>query len=398
MSATTSAAFRPLALVLASAGVLLASACRDAKNASATSGLPIAVNANGANGCSGPNAVLTAGSTPATIALTVLQPGPKSQITAVRGAEMLYATGANGTVVQIDVSGPAPVETQVVSAGTVATLLMSRGVTDAPELGSIAVLDASTLIVMEHTSNVLLAVERAVPDSVGVFAGQPDTVPGFADGLAVGTRAVARFSFTQAAEIAPSGDSPPRVFVCDPGNHAVRVISGGFVQTLAGHGTPAFQDGNLSSVYFDTPVGLTVSCNSGLVVSEKGGNGFGHRLRFLAIGASSPFGGFFGSGDTIVGTGITGTTGGPQGSALVSAPEAPFTTAAGELYWIDSGTGVLRRLSTNGNTDCPLAADCATAVATPSFPPGHVFSLTETDGGKLYVLDATAGTLSLVTP
>src|SRR5438105_15912517 len=59
-------------IVLCIALLCAASACRDAQNGSASSALPIAVNHSGANGCSGPNAAITAGSTPATIALTVL--------------------------------------------------------------------------------------------------------------------------------------------------------------------------------------------------------------------------------------------------------------------------------------------------------------------------------------
>jgi hypothetical protein len=37
-------------------------------------------------------------------------------------------------------------------------------------------------------------------------------------------------------------------------------------------------------------------------------------------------------------------------------------------------------------------------VTTPSFPPGHEFSLTQTPSGVLFVLDATAGVLYRVTP
>ena len=77
---------------------------------------------------------------------------------------------------------------------------------------------------------------------------------------------------------------------------------------------------------------------------------------------------------------------------------SPLVTEGGEVYWIDSGTGVLRRMKLDGFVDCPLASDCAAAVATPSFVPGHAFSLTQTRSGVLYVLDATDGVLYRVTP
>ena len=49
--------------------------------------------------------------------------------------------------------------------------------------------------------------------------------------------------------------------------------------------------------------------------------------------------------------------------------------------------------------DCPLWADCGVAVANGGrFSGGGVFSLTQTPVGKLYVLDAGAGTLYYVQP
>jgi hypothetical protein len=47
--------------------------------------------------------------------------------------------------------------------------------------------------------------------------------------------------------------------------------------------------------------------------------------------------------------------------------------------------------------DCPLWSDCAAAVlAGGHFTPGGTLSLTQTPAGGLYVLDATAGELLLV--
>jgi hypothetical protein len=81
----------------------------------------------------------------------------------------------------------------------------------------------------------------------------------------------------------------------------------------------------------------------------------------------------------------------------VFAPSSPFTTQGGDVYWVDTGSGVLRRLR-DGTCDCPLASDCAAAIATPSFAPGDEVSLTETDAGVLYALDATAAVLYRISP
>ena len=196
----------------------------------------------------------------------------------------------------------------------------------------------------------------------------------------------------------PTGDAAPRIFVADSGNHAIRLVDDGFVTTIAGAGLPAFDDGSLAGALFDAPTGLSAACNGALLVTERGGDGEGHRLRQLAIGAPSPFGGFGGSATTLAGDGTAATTEGLGSAAQLDAPVSPLVTSLGEVYWIDSGSGVLRRMKVDRTCDCPLDVDCATAVANPTFPPGNELSLTQTPSGVLYALDATAGVLYRVTP
>lgn len=378
-------------------------ACRNSKGGT-TGAQPILPNTQGSNGCSGPDQVFSAPQAPAAVALTTLVIGPLSQITAAAGGELLYATGANATIVSIDLSGATPVEEVIVPSGsgvgTAAELLATAGILAPAQLSGIAVLDADTLVVMEHTAHVLLSVKRLTPHTIDFFAGQPNAIPGFADGLARGTAGLARFSFVVPSQVCPSGDALQRVFVADAGNHAVRVVGAdNVVRTIAGSGVALFADGALSQSFFDTPTGLSIACSGLLVVSETGVSGFGNRLRALEIGATSPFGGFFGSATTLAGDGTDATTQGPSlAGAQLARPVSPLATAQGDIYWIDSATGVLRRRKLDGACDCPLSADCASAVAAGEFPAGHAFSLTETTGGKLFVLDATAGVLYRVTP
>jgi len=379
-------------------GLGLASACRNAKEGDVNSS-PIAPNTAGVNGCSGADQAFTSGQTPVVVALATLDIGPHSRLTAAAGAELLYATGDGAQVVAIDLAGPAPVETELVADGTVAALLALEGVAGTPQLSGLAVLDADTLLVVEHASNTILSVDRTTPDTVGFFAGQPDAVPGFADGAATGPAGLARFSFGAGAELCPSGELVPRVFVTDPGNHAVRVVEDGFVVTLAGRGFALYVDGELDGAAFDTPSGLSVTCDDRLLVTERGGNGFGQRLRALSIGGPNPFGGFFGAAATLVGDGGAATSGGPSlAGAQVAGPQAPLVSSSGEIYWVDAETGVLRRRQVDGECDCPLHDDCASAVLTPDFPAGNAISLARTAGGDLYALDATAGVFYRVTP
>lgn len=393
-------------------GVALAcAACRNSSETPA-SALVVVPNQSGANGCSGPDQVFAPPQTPTVVALATLVVGPRSQITAAAGGELLYATGGDASVVAIDVSGAAAVETVLVPGGagpgTVSERLLALGISATPELSGVAVLDADRLVVVEHAANVLLEIQRAPPFGVALYAGLPSTVPGFADGPALGTSGVARFSFSAATQLCPTGDVPPRVFVADPGNHRVRMVhevdagGGVFVRavaSIAGLGTPGFADGDLSGAAFDTPTGLSAACNGTLVVSEQGSlAGLGNRIRQVQIGAPSFFGGFSGAVLTLVGDGTDATQGSSSGTALVSQPLSPLVTGDGETYWVDSGSGVLRRLALDLTVDCPLAADCASAVLAPSFPAGDALCLTETAGGVLYVLDATAGVLYRVTP
>jgi hypothetical protein len=386
------------ALVLA-IGALLAPACRDASGSDPTS-FGLVPNTAGANGCSGPDQVFTPPQAPLPVALGVLAIGPASHVTALADLPVLYATGAGATVVVINVTDPlAPNELELVGAGTVAALLADAGIADAPELGAIAVLDLERLLVVETTSNTILVVDRTTPDTVAFFAGEPDTSGGYADGLALGAQSVARFDLDRDSALCPTG-AALNVLVADSQNHRLRWIRPQgdpavlVVETLTGSGAAETIDGSLGLAAFDAPSGLSLSCAGLVIASERGGN----RLRQIEVGPPSFFGGFTGEVTTIAGDGSDQTSAGLGILAQLSQPVSPLVTSEGEVYWIDSGTGVLRRRTPAGSADCPLFEDCASAVATPSFPAGNAFSLTATGAGVLFVLDATAGVLWRVTP
>jgi hypothetical protein len=379
---------------LLAAALALALGCRQGSGNAVTTTL--APSTQGALGCNGPNQALLPGQVPLEVALLTLVLDAESQLCAALGAELLYATGVGATVVALDFAlGAPPLESPLVSAGTFDALLAGLGIALPAQLGGIAVYDATSLVVVERTSNTLWLVDRGLPDTLTLLAGLPDAVPGFADGPA----ALARFSFSRSTTPLPVADG--RVFVPDPGNHALRVLDGGDVATVAGAGFPFHADGDLFASGFDTPSGSTVSCTGELLVTEEGAFGLGgHRLRELSIGAPSFFGGFFGSSRTLAGSGADATTQGTGELAELARPVAPAASSAGEVYWIDAGTGVLRRLDLATLTcDCPLFVDCASALAAPpQFTAGGSFASAISDAGLLYVLDADAGKLLRVTP
>jgi hypothetical protein len=368
-------------------------ACRKAETSSGSTTTAIPPSTSGSAGCAGASQSFTPGQVPSAVALTTTVLGPLSQVCAARDAEVLYVTGADATVHAIDFSGGLAVETELVSVGTVDLLLAAVGIASPAQLSGLAVVDASSLYVMEHSSHVILSVDRTAPDTVEIVYGLPNTLGGFADGFGI----LARFHFTRPSMLAATADG--RVFVADPGNHALRLLQAGLVSTVAGTGAPFWADGSLAQTLFDTPSGVCIDCTDHVLVSEVGGSIYGgHRVRELTLGPATFFG-QQGASTTLLGTGVSGSAEGVATAAQLAAPVAPVVSETGELYWIDSGTGVLRsRPAATSSAACPLDTDCAAAVLAPTLTPGATLSLALTEGGVLYALDAGAGQLWRITP
>ena len=373
---------------------LSASSCRDSSTSSSASVVAFVPSLDGTDGCNGADQTFTVGQAFTPVALGTWTADAMSQVAGARGEERLFLTGAGATVVEVDLTGGGPVETALVTAGVVQAVVDPLMAGPAPVLSGICVLDSDTLLVMEHSFNVVLMVSRSVPDTVTLFAGLPLGAAGFADG----SSSLARFSFDAAGSLVATGDGT--VLVADSGNHAIRAMKDGVVTTLAGSGAPFFGDGDLAASFFDTPSGLSITCAGRLLVSELGlGMAGGHRIRSLALGQLSFFG-QAGTVTTLVGDGTPVSVQGVGILASVAGPMSPVSSADGEVYWVDGDTGVLRRWSpVDGTVDCPLWTDCASVMlGSERFTPMGVTTLVSSDGGKLYALDATAGTLVSITP
>ena len=129
--------------------------------------------------------------------------------------------------------------------GDVATFLATLGVNDPPELSGLTVLDATDLVVMEHAANVLLTVDRITPSTIGLYAGQPNATPGFADGFP------ARFAFTAPSQVAAAkamtaASTVPAAGAAKPGSPAAMSASAspgqakGSHEKAANRASPAF--------------------------------------------------------------------------------------------------------------------------------------------------------------
>jgi hypothetical protein len=261
-------------------------------------------------------------------------------------------------------------------AGSIATLADEAAFAAADpgigRLGGITILDASTLLVAELDFNRILAIDR-VSGAVSVFAGVADAAGGFADGQRLRD---ARFDFSAGAGLAADGKE--RVLVADSGNHRLRVVQGSAVKTLAGSGLQGYLDGSPESAQFDTPLGLSLRADGGLVVTE-----LGQRVRVLG-----PFG-FFGTlaVSSLAGNGLRATVDGtaaPNGTASAFDPVAPVALPDGDLLWMDRGSGTLRWLVALAN-----------AVSSPlmAFSADSIFAMVVTADGSLVIFDSTAAAI-----
>ena len=146
----------------------------------------------------------------------------------------------------------------------------------------------------------------------------------FADGF----REYAMFMKPAGVSVTPAGD----ILVADTGNHAIRVITGEFVITVAGNGNAGFRDGTETQAQFNSPR-AAVMCPDGVIIVADTLN---HVLRsidaegYVRLFAGAP--------------GQSGFYDGPVSDARFFEPAGLYMTAAGVLYIADSANHSIRRI------------------------------------------------------
>ncbi len=209
------------------------------------------------------------------------------------------------------------------------------------------------------------------------------------------------------ASLSPSDvkfDSAGNFYIADFGNNRIRkVTTDGLIHTVAGSGQPGFSgDGGLAtSAQLNAPQGIALDNAGNLYISDT------QNYRVRVVAQSS------GTISTIVGTGVTGSTGdgAPATRATISSPRGLAFDATGNLYIVDSIPGKLRVVTTNGIISTaagngPLSLDGGdgqnATVASLTIPiavaidnSGNIF-VSEEQGRRVRRIDAVTSVITLV--
>jgi sugar lactone lactonase YvrE len=198
-------------------------------------------------------------------------------------------------------------------------------------------------------------------------SGQLSTIAGGTRGFRDGPGDIAAFDMPSGVTIDVAGT----IYVADTGNHAIRrVAPDGTVTTIAGDGSPGFQDGPARSARFNAPIGVALDRTGALLVADSCND----RIRSVDSG---------GSVRTLAGDGTPGLLDGPAASARFDTPSGIIVSPDGRVSVADTGNDAIRRISSDGQVTTVRTVDSAGAPFFLARPIG----LVEFPDGRLYVAE-----------
>lgn len=256
------------------------------------------------------------------------------------------------------------------------------GVTNAARFGSPAGMAKDSLgnvYIADPQNNTIRKI--SVDGTVSTVAGETG-VAGNADGAGFG----ARFNSPNGIAV----DSNGNLFVADTGNDTIRKISpSGMVTTFAGlAGQPGKANGNGSAARFNNPYGVMVDPNNNVYVADT----FNDTIRKITPD---------GTVTTVFGkAGVAGSANKKKTSATFDLPTALAMDSAGNIYVVDTGSDLIRKVSTKG---------AVTTLAGTAFSPGSAdgtggaaqfhnpFGIAVDSEGNIYVADTGNHTIRKIT-
>ena len=173
-------------------------------------------------------------------------------------------------------------------------------------------------------------------------------------------------------------DSAGTLYIADLSNERVRAISEGIINTVAGGGISAGDNGPATSAQFNVISGVAVDGAGNVYIADQNDQ----RVRKVSNGTIVP----------VAGTGAAGFggDGGPAADAQLNSPMGIAVDSEGNLYIADYGNNRVRKVSNGiittvaGNGAAASGGDGAPAVGAPEPGPMGV----AVDGaGNLYIVD-----------
>jgi sugar lactone lactonase YvrE len=178
--------------------------------------------------------------------------------------------------------------------------------------------------------------------------------------------------------------SDGRLVLSDRQGHVVSLFdpASGALSLLAGtQDTPGFADAQGAAAQFNEPYDVMVLADDTMLVADYGN----HRLRHIDLD---------GNVTTYAGTGAAGSDDGALADATFHNPKGLAMDAAGTLYVTDTGSHLVRRISTDGQVTT-IAGDGAGGWKDDANPLlGALWGIEGLDvgtDGYLYIADGTVG-------
>ncbi len=203
-----------------------------------------------------------------------------------------------------------------------------------------------------------------------------------------GTGGDARFNRPIGIAIDATGSN---LYVTDSDNYTIRkVTTNGVVTALAGlPGTSGTNDGTGDVARFNRPYGIAVGPSGDLYIGDTGN----HTVRKVTLG---------GTVTTVAGIpGVIGSDNGPSNAAKFNFPEGVDLDAAGNIYVVDDGNSVIRKITPAGDVSTFAgvvtntgSADGIGTAAKFSFP----FGIAVDQNGNVYVGDTVNQAIRKITP